>query len=219
MARVFRRLKARWRIFVRYRLVLGTQALFLRFHGQSLIRFILVGMLAGGLRGVLSLAFSEVSVGGFAIIPSVMVGQYSLCMLLLIFVLRMLLTLLCFGSGAPGGIFAPMLALGTALGGAYGLMLHRVFPDYVSGIGTFAIAGMGALFVASVRVPLTGIMLVLEITGSYQLILPMIISCLGATLIAQFLGGQPLYSAILARTLQRQNAVEPRAENAHKAKP
>lgn len=201
------------------RLVLSTQALFLRFHGQSLIRFTLVGMLAGGLCGVFSLAFSEVSGGGFAVIPNIMAGQYGVGMLLLIFVLRMLLTLLCFGSGAPGGIFAPMLALGTALGGAYGLMLHGVFPDYALGIGTFAIAGMGALFAASVRAPLTGIVLVLEITGSYQLILPMIISCLGATLIAQFLGGQPLYSAILARTLQRQNAVEPRAENEHKAKP
>ncbi|MFT8210969.1 MAG: H(+)/Cl(-) exchange transporter ClcA [Symbiopectobacterium sp.] len=201
------------------RLVLGTQALFLRFHGQSLTRFILVGMLAGGLCGVLSLAFSEVSGGGFAIIPDVTDAQYSVAMLLLIFLLRILLTLLCFGSGAPGGIFAPMLALGTVLGGAYGLLFHSLFPDYALGAGTFAIAGMGALFAASVRAPLTGIVLVLEMTDNYQLILPMIITCLGATLMAQFLGGQPLYSAILARTLQRQNALEQRTENEHKAKP
>lgn len=63
---------------------------------------------------------------------------------------------------------------------------------------------MGALFAATVRAPLTGIVLVLEMTDNYQLILPMIITCLGATLVAQFLGGKPLYSAILARTLQRQ---------------
>lgn len=107
------------------RLVLGTQALFLRFHGQSLTRFVLVGMLAGGLCGVLSLVFSDVSGGGFAIIPDVTAAHYSVGMLLLIFLLRMLLTLLCFGSGAPGGIFAPMLALGTVLGGAY--VLCRVF--------------------------------------------------------------------------------------------
>ncbi len=130
------------------RLVLGTQALFLRFHGQSLTRFILVGMLAGGLCGVLSLAFSDVSGGGFAIIADVTAAHYSVGMLLLIFMLRMVLTLLCFGSGAPGGIFAPMLALGTVLGGAYGLILHSAFPDYALGAGTFAIAGMGALFAA-----------------------------------------------------------------------
>jgi CIC family chloride channel protein len=71
---------------------------------------------------------------------------------------------------------------------------------------------MGALFAASVRAPLTGIVLVLEMTDNYQLILPMIITCLGATLLAQFLGGKPLYSAILTRTLQRQER-----ENAEKA--
>lgn len=201
------------------RLVLATQALFLRFHGQSLTRFVLVGMVAGGLCGVLSLAFSDVSGGGFALIPDVTAAHYSVGMLLLLFLLRMLLTLLCFGSGAPGGIFAPMLALGTVLGGAYGLILHGAFPDYALGAGTFAIAGMGALFAASVRAPLTGIVLVLEMTDNYQLILPMIITCLGATLMAQFLGGQPLYSAILARTLQRQNALEQREENELKAKP
>lgn len=201
------------------RLVLGTQSFFLRFHGHSLARFVLVGTIAGGICGVLSLAFSEVSGGGFALIPDVTAGHYSVGMLLLIFLLRMLLTLLCFGSGAPGGIFAPMLALGTVLGGAFGLVCQGLFPEDVLGVGTFAIAGMGALFAASVRAPLTGIVLVLEMTDNYQLILPMIITCLGATLMAQFLGGQPLYSAILARTLQRQNALEQRTENEHNAKP
>ena len=76
---------------------------------------------------------------------------------------------------------------------------------------------MGALFAASVRAPLTGIVLVLEMTDNYQLILPMIVTCLGATLLAQFLGGKPLYSAILTRTLQKQereNAEKTQAETA-----
>jgi CIC family chloride channel protein len=122
-------------------------------------------------------------------------------------------TLLCFSSGAPGGIFAPMLALGTLAG-------HRVwhggssgFPAYHLDAGTFAVAGMGALLAASVRAPLTGIVLVLEMTDNYQLILPMIITCLGATLLAQFLGGKPLYSTILARTLAKQEAERAAAQN------
>lgn len=200
------------------RLVLATQALFLRFHGRHLSRFLLVGMVAGGLCGILSVAFSDVTGGGFAIIPDVTAAHYGMGMLLLIFLLRLLLTLLCFGSGAPGGIFAPMLALGTVLGGAFGLACHALFPDYALGAGTFAIAGMGALFAASVRAPLTGIVLVLEMTDNYQLILPMIITCLGATLAAQFFGGQPLYSAILARTLQRQSEQERREEAAESVK-
>nr|WP_261112824.1 chloride channel protein [Serratia entomophila] len=63
---------------------------------------------------------------------------------------------------------------------------------------------------ATVRAPLTGIVLVLEMTDNYQLILPMIITCLGATLVAQFLGGKPLYSSILARTLRKQEAQQAR---------
>ena len=110
------------------------------------------------------------------------------------------------GSGAPGGIFAPMLALGTLLGTAFGMAAIPLFPAYHLDAGTFAIAGMGALLAASVRAPLTGIVLVLEMTDNYQLILPMIITCLGATLLAQFLGGKPLYSTILQRTLAKQEA-------------
>lgn len=80
-----------------------------------------------------------------------------------------------------------MLALGTLLGTAFGMAAAVLFPQYHLEAGTFAIAGMGALMAASVRAPLTGIVLVLEMTDNYQLILPMIITCLGATRLAQFL--------------------------------
>jgi len=129
-----------------------------------------------------------------------------LYLLLFIFIARVVTTLICFSSGAPGGIFAPMLALGTLLGTAFGMAAIPLFPAYHLDAGTFAIAGMGALLAASVRAPLTGIVLVLEMTDNYQLILPMIITCLGATLLAQFLGGKPLYSTILQRTLAKQEA-------------
>ena len=85
-----------------------------------------------------------------------------------------------------------MLALGTLLGTAFGMAGGSLVSGVSPAGGTFAIAGMGALFAASVRAPLTGIVLVLEMTDNYQLILPMIITCLGATLLAQFLGGKPL---------------------------
>ena len=83
-----------------------------------------------------------------------------------------------------------MLALGTLLGTAFGMAAAASFPQYHLEAGTFAIAGMGALLAASVRAPLTGIVLVLEMT----------------TLLAQFMGGKPLYSTILARTLAKQEA-------------
>ena len=99
------------------------------------------------------------------------------------------------------------MALGIGLAAAAGFPAYELMP------GTFAIAGMGALLAASLRAPLTAIVLVLEMTDNYQLILPMIITCLGATLLAQFLGGKPLYSTILARTLAKQEAALAEKQN------
>ena len=166
----------------------------------------LIGGLIGGGCGVLGLFHPAASGGGFSLIPIAAAGNYTVGALLFLFIARVATTLLCFSSGAPGGIFAPMLALGTLLGTAFGMAAMNLFPAYHLEAGTFAIAGMGALLAASVRAPLTGIVLVLEMTDNYQLILPMIITGLGATLLAQFLGGQPLYATILASTLAKQEA-------------
>ncbi|ELP3167232.1 H(+)/Cl(-) exchange transporter ClcA [Salmonella enterica] len=187
-------------------LVLRTQDMFQRFHGGEIKKWVLMGGAIGGLCGILGLIEPEAAGGGFNLIPIAAAGNFSVGLLLFIFITRVVTTLLCFSSGAPGGIFAPMLALGTLLGTAFGMAAAVLFPQYHLEAGTFAIAGMGALMAASVRAPLTGIVLVLEMTDNYQLILPMIITCLGATLLAQFLGGKPLYSTILARTLAKQDA-------------
>ncbi|WP_446029513.1 H(+)/Cl(-) exchange transporter ClcA [Lelliottia amnigena] len=187
-------------------LILRTQDLLQRIHGGNMTKWVLVGGLLGGMCGVLGVIEPETSGGGFSLIPIAAAGNFSIGMLLFLFFTRVITTLLCFSSGAPGGIFAPMLALGTLLGTAFGMAAAVGFPAYHLEAGTFAIAGMGALLAASLRAPLTGILLVLEMTDNYQLILPMIITCLGATLLAQFLGGKPLYSTILARTLAKQEA-------------
>ncbi|HKS32625.1 MAG TPA: H(+)/Cl(-) exchange transporter ClcA [Enterobacteriaceae bacterium] len=186
------------------RLVFLFQDFFQRIYAGRNGRAIATGGLIGGGCGILALLYAPGAGGGFELIPEAVNGDFTFYALLAMFLIRLLTTLLCFCSGAPGGIFAPMLALGTVLGTAYGVGVADLFPAYGLDPGTFAIAGMGALFAASVRAPLTGIVLVLEMSDNYQLILPMIITCLGATLLAQFLGGKPLYSSILARTLARQ---------------
>lgn len=189
-------------------LIFKTQDRFQRIHGGNLRKILIIGAVLGGICGVLGVIEPEAAGGGFELIPVAAAGNYTVGTLLFIFIARMVTTLLCFGSGAPGGIFAPMLALGTLLGTAFGMASASLFPAYHLEAGTFAIAGMGALFAASVRAPLTGIVLVLEMTDNYQLILPMIITCLGATLLAQFLGGKPLYSSLLARTLEKQQQAD-----------
>ena len=190
------------------KLLFYVQTQFQHFYQDKTSRFVLAGGVIGGACGLLALIIPEITGGGFSIIPALSAGGYSLTALLIFFVLRTITTIISFSSGAPGGIFAPTLALGTLFGSAFGLMATYLFPDYQIQIGTFAIAGMGALFAATVRAPLTGIVLVLEMTDNYQLILPMIITCLGATMLAQLLGGRPIYTVLLERILQRSEAKE-----------
>jgi CIC family chloride channel protein len=186
------------------RLVFAFQDAFQRLYAGRTWRMVVTGACLGGGCGVLALTYAWGAGGGFDVIPEIATGHLALSVLLTLFMIRLFTTLLCFCSGAPGGIFAPLLALGTVLGTAFGVAMVVLFPHYGLDPATFAIAGMGALFAASVRAPLTGVVLVLEMSDNYQLILPMIITCLGATLLAQFAGGKPLYSSILARTLAKQ---------------
>ncbi len=186
------------------RFVFIFQDAFKRLYAGRTWRAVATGALLGGVCGMLALFYAPGAGGGFELIPEVAKGDIPLTALLVMFLVRLFTTLLCFCSGAPGGIFAPLLALGTVLGTAFGVAMSALFPHYGLDPATFAIAGMGALFAASVRAPLTGVVLVLEMSDNYQLILPMIITCLGATLLAQFAGGKPLYSSILARTLATQ---------------
>ncbi|MFA5662633.1 H(+)/Cl(-) exchange transporter ClcA [Castellaniella sp.] len=186
------------------RSLFALQTLFQRLCGSSLLRFVLTGGVLGGCFGVLALYVPQIVGEGYDTIHEMMAGRIALPMLALFFLLRFLTTTLSFSSGAPGGIFSPLLALGTLFGGTYGYLMLMAFPDAGLEMGAFGVAGMGALFAATVRAPLTGILLVLEMTNSYALILPMIITCLGATIVAQCLGGQPLYTALLERTLARE---------------
>lgn len=186
------------------RLITLSQDLFVRIHRNDRKRYLITGTLLGGCFGLLLLYLPELTGGGIAIIPSATNGDYSISLLLILFLARVVTTLLCFGSGAPGGIFAPMLALGTLFGTFFGSVAQLMFPDLGLEPGMFAIAGMGALFAATVRAPITGILLVIEMTNNYDLILPLIITTLGATMLAQVLGGQPIYSQLLLRTIKKE---------------
>jgi CIC family chloride channel protein len=129
-------------------------------------------------------------------------GELAIGMLLLVFAARTGGTALCYGAGAPGGIFAPMLALGTLLGLWFGDLAADRLPALVPQPDVFTVAGMGALFAAVVRAPLTGIALALGLTGDYQLLLPVLTTCLAATVVSHQLGGEPIYALLLERTLR-----------------
>lgn len=113
--------------------------------------------------------------------------------------LRFFLGPLSYCAGTPGGLFAPIIALGAIVGSASGALGHTFLPELVPSPLAFAVAGMAAFFTATIRAPLTGIVICLEMTGCYSLFFPMLATCLGAYLIPTLLKDSPIYDTLAER--------------------
>jgi len=152
----------------------------------------------GAAVGALAWFDSNLVWDGDALIQRVVGGTLPLASLLGLLAGRFVTTVSSYASGAPGGIFAPMLALGTLTGVAFGTVSGGPVPPDV-----FAVAGMGALFAASVRAPLTGMMLAVELTGNYAQFLPLMLTCVASSLVAAALGARPIYTVLLERLVKK----------------
>ena len=167
-------------------------------------RFVLpAAALTGGLVGLVAWFFPSLWGSGDHLIDMLLQGNVALALVPSFFVLRLLMTTGSYATGAPGGIFAPLLALGAMIGLAVGQLGHMLAPGVVPIAGVFAVVGMAAYFAAIVRAPLTGIMLILEMTGSYNQMLPLLVSCFCAYALAEWLQDKPIYEALLERDLER----------------
>ena len=107
---------------------------------------------------------------------------------------KILATSLTLGSGGSGGIFAPSLFIGAMTGGFVGSIAHQTFPNTTAVPGAYALVGMGALVAAVTHAPITAIVMLFELTSSYTIILPLMISCIIATLVAQRLDRESIYT-------------------------
>jgi CIC family chloride channel protein len=161
---------------------------------------ILVGLVVG----YLAYTHPEFVGGGYDIFDKSLTMTPTLSALSVVIFVRFIMTMLSYNTGVPGGIFAPMLALGTLLGLAASHVLQWFMLDISVPPGMFVVAGMGALFAAIVRAPVTGIVLVVEMTQNYLLILPLMVTCLTATLVVQLSGNKPIYTQLLHHTLKKQ---------------
>jgi CIC family chloride channel protein len=141
--------------------------------------------LAGFLIGVIGIGFPQVMGAGYGYIDQAMHDQFTWQILALLAAFKILSTSLSFVSGTPGGMFAPTLFIGAMLGGAVGGIEHHFFPWLTGGVGAYALVGMGTLFAGFLRVPLTSVFMVLEVSGNYSIILPVMISNTIAYLISR----------------------------------
>ncbi len=137
--------------------------------------------------------------GGDALTQRTLDGADALAMVPLLFLLRFALGTVSYAARTPGGLFAPMLVLGAQLGLLFGVLCALAFPDLHVQPAGFAVVGMAAFFTGVVRAPLTGIVLVVEMTGSVSMLLPMLGACFAAMLAPTLLRDAPIYEALAVR--------------------
>lgn len=172
---------------------------FLKETGRLLIAFLTAG--------VLGLVMPSVLGSGSGLIVSLTKGEMVLGMVVLTLVVKFLFSAVSFGSGAPGGIFFPLLILGALLGAVFAMTGAEFFgldPVYIN---NFVLLGMTGFFTAIVRAPLTGIILLFEMSGSISQMLSLSIVSVTAYIVATLMRSEPIYDSLLKRILKADTIV------------
>lgn len=133
---------------------------------------------------------------GYTAIDQAMHAQFAWKMLLLLALFKIIATTVSFSSGTPGGMFAPTLFTGAMLGAAVGSVEKIYFPHLTGSIGAYALVGMGVLFAAFLRAPLTSVFMVLEVSGNYSIVLPVILANTIAYLLSRALQPVPIFEVL-----------------------
>jgi len=167
----------------------------------SWLKFVLVFMVSG----VVALMIPEISDGGHFMMDMLDIAIPSLSVLLLLLVLKYVFSMFSFSSGAPGGIFLPILVLGAYIGAVFGSIVVPTFGWQHDLIYRFIIISMAGFFAATVRSPITGIVLLAEMCGSTESLVAMIIVSLIAYVIPTLLGNEPIYESLYDRLLLNKN--------------
>jgi CIC family chloride channel protein len=133
---------------------------------------------------------------GYQYVGQALNGNMALQAMALLALLRVLGTSVCYASGNAGGIFGPSLFIGAMLGGAAGSIAHALAPHYTASAGAYALVGMGTAFAGIVRVPMTSVIMIFEVTRDYSIIVPLMISNLVSFFISRKLQPEPIYEAL-----------------------
>ena len=160
-----------------------------------------VKALIGGLAvGALGFFGSDLIFGiGHEGVELALQGDLAMGLMLGLVVLKILATSITLGAGGSGGVFAPALFIGAMAGGAFGKMANQVLPNLTAPPGAYALVGMAALFAAAAHAPITGIIILFEMTDNYRIILPLMFAVVVAHLMASAIYQDSIYSIKLRR--------------------
>jgi chloride channel protein, CIC family len=154
----------------------------------------------GGLAlGVVLLVLPEMYGVGYPIMQNAVEGRYVVGFLILLLLAKIVATSLTIGIGGSGGVFAPSLFIGAMLGAAFGSVARMIDPGAVGPVGAYALVGMGALFAAAGRAPITAVIIMFELTGEYTIILPLMLAVVVATGLSKVLSRDSVYTEKLRR--------------------
>lgn len=173
--------------------ILFTKALYKKFNVKIEYKIMIPFLLAG----LLGMLFPTLLGGGHMVIMNLDIMHYSILACIVILIFKYIFTFICFGSGVPGGIFFPLLAIGAICGNIFGLVCVKyagIPPEYLL---NFAVLAMAGHFAATVKAPITGILLVFEMTGSFIQLLPLSIVVFTAIITSDLLCVAPIYDSLL----------------------
>ena len=193
------------------KLLLWQRAKFLHMAKRTVYFQPAVGGLAVGLMGWFVPAVLGV---GYGFVGQALNGQMLIGTMALLVLLKIVATSTCYASGNAGGIFGPSLFIGAMMGGALGGWAHLLLPDYTGSVGAYALVGMGAVFAGIIRVPLTSVIMIFEITRDYSIIVPLMIANLISYFISSRLQPEPIYEA-----LQHQDGIRLPVGAGHREEP
>ena len=149
--------------------------------------------------------------GGDGITQRTLTSAGTLALVPVAFLVRFALGAVSYAAGTPGGLFAPLLVLGAQSGLLFGAACHMALPSLDIQPEGFAVVGLAAFFTGVVRAPLTGIVLVTEMTANVTMLLPMLGACFAAMLVPTLLRNPPIYDSLREHTLRRERLIQEKA--------
>jgi CIC family chloride channel protein len=167
--------------------------------------------LGGLVVGILSVWSPEVWGNGYSVVNSILHSPWTWTALVFVLVFKLVATAATAGSGAVGGIFTPTLFVGAVVGSLFGQGMNALWPHATSAPYAYAMVGMGAFLAGATQAPLMAILMIFEMTLSYQVVLPLMLSCVVAYFVARAIGKTSMYEITLVRNREEQERVRLRA--------
>lgn len=155
--------------------------------------------LGGFILGLLALFSRRIMGVGYATIMDILNGNLVIPMLFILVFLKIIATSLTLSSGGAGGLFVPSLFIGAATGGLFGSIVHTLYPLHTAASGAYALVAMSAMLASTMRAPITAILIIFEITHSYQIILPLMICTIIANVMSNFLYNESIFTYPLTK--------------------